>query len=67
MGRPTSPAAVEAVSDDLRRGQDEFLSERRRLAALSMSAMASLDVVAAYRPSPPTWPSLPRLSLAERA
>jgi len=63
IGRGTSGAA-EAVSDALRRGADEFLSRRRRTAALSLLSIGSLGVVAAYQnglvrhlPEPP----LPRL------
>lgn len=48
LGRSTS-AAAEAVSDDLRGGGGEWLARRRRVAALSLGAMASLGVVAAYQ------------------
>ena len=48
IGRSTSGAA-EAVSDDLRRGDDEWLARRRRVAALSLSAMGSMAVVTAYQ------------------
>ncbi len=48
MGRPTSPEA-EAVSDDLRRGAGDLLRRRRQLAGLTLGAMVSLGVVAAYQ------------------
>ena len=48
IGRGTSEAA-EAVSDDLRRRDDPFLSSRRRTAGFSLASMASLGVVAAYQ------------------
>ncbi len=44
-----STAAAEAVSDALRRGADEFLTRRRRTAALSLLSIGSLGVVAAYQ------------------
>ena len=48
IGRSGSPEA-EAVSDALRRGADQFLTRRRRTAALSLASIASLGVVAAYQ------------------
>jgi len=48
IGRSSSPAA-EALSDDLRRGAGAALDARRRIAALSLSAMGSMGVVAAYQ------------------
>ncbi len=48
IGRRTSEAA-EAVSDALRRGDSVFLRRRRRVAGLSLAAMGSLGVVAAYQ------------------
>lgn len=63
IGRSTSTAA-EAVSDDLRRGQGDWLEQRRRIAALSLSGIGSLGVVAAYqtglirRPPEPPFPGL---------
>ena len=48
IGRSTS-AKAEAVSDALRREDDPFLRRRRRSAALSLTSMASLGVVAAYQ------------------
>jgi uncharacterized membrane protein len=48
IGRSSSPAA-EALSDDLRRGAGDALDARRRIAALSLSAMGSMGVVAAYQ------------------
>jgi uncharacterized membrane protein len=63
IGRSSSPAA-EAISDDLRRGESAALDARRRIAALSLSAMGSMGMVAAYQfgllKSLPE-PSLPRL------
>ncbi len=63
IGRSGSPAA-EALSDDLRRGAGAALDARRRIAALCLSAMGSMGLVAAYQfglvkslPEPP----LPRL------
>ncbi len=62
IGRNTSPSA-EAVSDDLRRGEDDWLRRRRRIGALSLSAIGSMGVVAAYQmglirrpPEPRLWP-----------
>lgn len=48
IGRRASEAA-EAVSDALRRGDSLFLRRRRRVGALSLAAMGSLGVVAAYQ------------------
>lgn len=48
VGRRTS-AAAEAVSDALRRGDTPFLRRRRRVGGLSLVAMGSLGVVAAYQ------------------
>lgn len=48
IGRTTSDAA-EAVSDALRRLDDEFLARRRRVSGLTLGAMGSLGVVAAYQ------------------
>ena len=48
FGRSTS-AEAEAVSRDLRRGDDGWLRRRRRVGALSLSAMGSMGVVAAYQ------------------
>lgn len=48
IGRRTSEAA-EAVSDALRRGDSAFLRRRRRVGGLSLAAMGSLGVVAAYQ------------------
>ncbi len=48
IGRKSS-ASAEAVSDDLRRGQDAFLDRRRRVAGLTLGGMASLGLVAAYQ------------------
>lgn len=48
MGRnPT--AAAERVSDDLRLGTGDFLGQRRRLAALTMTAIGSFAVVGLYQ------------------
>jgi len=50
------------VSDALRRGAADYLEQRRRLAAMVLSAMGSLGVVAAYQfgllrrpPEPRLW------------
>lgn len=48
VGRSTSDAA-EAVSDALRRQTDPFLDRRRRIAGLTLGAMGSLGLVAAYQ------------------
>jgi len=48
VGRSTSDAA-EAVSDALRRQTDPFLDRRRRIAGLTLGAMGSLGMVAAYQ------------------
>lgn len=48
VGRSTSREA-EAVSDDLRLGHGEFVRRRRRVGALSLGAMGSLGMVAAYQ------------------
>ncbi len=48
VGRDTSDAA-ESASDALRRFDDDFLTRRRRVGGLSLGAMASLGVVAAYQ------------------
>lgn len=48
IGRASSPGA-EAVSDALRRGGSPFLTGRRRVAGLTLGAMGSLGVVAAYQ------------------
>ena len=48
VGRSTSEAA-EAVSDALRRQTDPFLDRRRRIAGLTLGAMGSLGMVAAYQ------------------
>ena len=47
-GRSSSLAA-ERLSDDLRLGSEDFLPQRRRLAALTLGAMAAYIVVAAYQ------------------
>lgn len=63
IGRSTS-AAAEAVSDDLRRGEGDWLEQRRRIAGLSLSGIGALGVVAAYqtglirRPPEPPLPGL---------
>lgn len=49
------------MSDDLRRKDGAFLRERRRLAALTLSSMASLGVVAAYQLGLIRRPPEPRL------
>lgn len=48
IGRGTSPAA-EAVSDALRRGEGDFLGQRRRMALLQTAATATLSVVGLYQ------------------
>ncbi|MDP9389268.1 MAG: vitamin K epoxide reductase [Actinomycetota bacterium] len=48
IGRSTSPAA-EAVSDDLRRSAAAHVQGRRRVAGLTLGAMGSLGMVAAYQ------------------
>lgn len=48
IGRGTSPYA-EAVSDALRRGESEFLTRRRRVAALALGATGALGTVALYQ------------------
>jgi len=48
IGRSSS-AAAEALSDDLRRGEGDALDARRRIAALTLSAMGSMGMVAAYQ------------------
>jgi uncharacterized membrane protein len=48
IGRPTSPRA-EAVSDQLRRHDSDFLRGRRRAAALALGATGALGVVSAYQ------------------
>lgn len=48
IGRGTSPAA-EAVSDALRRGEGDFLDQRRRMALLQTAATATLSVVGLYQ------------------
>ncbi len=62
IGRATSEAA-EAVSDALRRQDDDFLVRRRRVSGLTLGAMSSLGMVAAYQlgllrhlPDPPWGP-----------
>ncbi len=45
IGRRSS-ADAEAMSDALRRGADQFLTRRRRTAALSLASIAGLGVVA---------------------
>ncbi len=60
IGRGTS-AAAEAVSDDLRRGDDSWLRRRRRVGALSLSAMGSMGVVAAYQMGLVRRPPEPRV------
>jgi len=63
IGRSTS-AAAEAVSEDLRQGEGDWLPQRRRIAALSLSGIGALGVVAAYqtglirRPPEPALPGL---------
>ena len=63
IGRSSSPAA-EAVSDALRRGTGNFLTQRRRIALLQTGAAATLSVVGLYQfgllPSVPE-PPLPWL------
>ncbi len=61
IGRKSSPSA-EAVSDDLRSGPGDWLRRRRRIGALSLSAIGSMGVVAAYQmglirrpPEPRVW------------
>ncbi len=48
VGRSTS-AAAEGVSDALRRQADPFLDRRRRIAGLTLGAMGSFGMVAAYQ------------------
>lgn len=48
IGRGGS-AEAESVSDALRRGDDVFLTRRRRAGALTLGAMGSLGAVAAYQ------------------
>ncbi|CAA9221278.1 MAG: GH15 [uncultured Acidimicrobiales bacterium] len=48
LGRRSTPEA-EAVSDALRRGTDAFLTRRRRTAALCLTSIGSLGIVAAYQ------------------
>jgi uncharacterized membrane protein len=48
IGRRSSSAG-ERVSDDLRLGAGDFLAQRRRLAALTLGAMAGYAVVALYQ------------------
>lgn len=62
IGRSTSREA-EAVSDALRRGSDDLLQARRRVAGAALVGIASLGVVAAYQtgvvkhlPDPPLGP-----------
>ena len=74
IGRSTSIAA-EAVSDALRRWEDPFLRRRRRSAALSLTSMASLGLVAAYQyglirhlPEPPlAWLDADRVDASGEA
>ena len=48
IGRRSTPTA-EAVSDQLRRGEDPSLTRRRRTAALALAATGSLGVVSLYQ------------------
>ena len=48
VGRSGSPAA-EAVSDALRRGEGDFLEQRRRIALLQTAAAGALAVVGLYQ------------------
>ncbi|MDP9452093.1 MAG: vitamin K epoxide reductase [Actinomycetota bacterium] len=48
VGRSSSPGA-EALSDDLRRGAGAALGARRRIAGLTLGAMGSMGMVAAYQ------------------
>jgi hypothetical protein len=48
IGR-SSTLAAEGVSDALRRGQGDYLENRRRVAALVLGGMGPLGVVAAYQ------------------
>ncbi len=48
IGRGSS-AAAEALSDALRRGEGDFLAERRRTALLQTAAAAALAVVGLYQ------------------
>ena len=48
VGRDGSPAA-ERVSDDLRRGRGDHLSQRRAIAGLDLLATLALGVVGAYQ------------------
>ncbi|MFP5317906.1 MAG: vitamin K epoxide reductase family protein [Acidimicrobiia bacterium] len=64
FGRSTSVEA-EAVSADLRRGDDGWLRRRRNVAALSLSAMGSMGVVAAYQFGLLRRPPEPRIRLLD--
>jgi len=66
MARSSSRAA-EAVSRDLREGRGEWLARRRRVGALSLGAMASLGVVAAYQTGLIRRPPEPRLPFLDAA
>ncbi len=48
IGR-SSTARAEAVSDQLRRGNDGYLADRRRVAALALGATGALGVVSLYQ------------------
>lgn len=48
IGRSAS-AVAERVSDDLRRHEDPFLTGRRRVAGLSLTAIAAMGAVTAYQ------------------
>ena len=48
IGRSTSPAA-EQISRDLRTGRGELLRRRRRVGAMSLGAVGSMGVVAAFQ------------------
>lgn len=48
IGR-ASTATAEAVSDQLRRGTDGYLDDRRRVAALALGSTGALGVVSLYQ------------------
>jgi len=55
------------VSDDLRLGDDGWLQRRRRVAALSLSAIGSMGVVAAYQMGLIRRPPEPRVGPLDAA